>query len=135
MDQRSKYLEQMRDRLEAMNDNTEMRSGKKAEGKTIVIPTRNNEYITRVKTRLDAWVNELDKWKAKAYRSNSDEDYLAQIQKLDLELSEGYEKLKDLIGTTDENWDVIREESEILWEDITSTFDQVREFVGGGLVR
>jgi hypothetical protein len=42
-------------------------------------------------------------------------------------LSEGYEKLRDLMEITDDSWDGIRKEADDLWEDILSLFDRVRE--------
>ena len=134
MEQRVKFFEQMKDRLETINEeNQELGSGGKPEKMKTLRPVSKNEYITRVKARLNAWINELDRWEAEAYQMALDEDYLAQIHKLDQKLSEGYEKLRDLMGTTDESWDGIKKEADILLEDIMSTFDLVRETAGGGL--
>ena len=134
MEQRLRFLEQMKNRLETINqENPQFGSVRKPKEKTMPRPLNKMEYITRLKMKLNAWVKELDRWETEAYQVAPNEEYLAQIHKLDLKLSEGFEKLRDLMGTTDENWDGIKQEADILLEDIMSTFDLVRGTAGSGV--
>jgi uncharacterized coiled-coil DUF342 family protein len=85
------------------------------------------EYISRVKGKLHAWTSEFEKVETRAYEINLDEDCRDEIEKLDRRLSEGCEKLRDLMETTDDSWDGIRKEADALMEDILALFDRVRE--------
>lgn len=122
----------MRHRLVTIKDETVDLESKKddEEGKDLN-PTGKNEYTARVKTRLNAWANELDRWETEAYQVDLDEECAAQLAKLDQKLAEGYEKMRDLMGMPDEDWKSIRKDAETLWEDILSTLDEIRRCVGG----
>ena len=134
MERRIKFFEQMRHRLDTINeDGSELESAKGDEKKKVLSPTGKQEYMTRVKTRLNAWASELDRWETEACQADLDEQCVAQLAKLDQQLVEGYEKMRDLMGTSDEAWGSIHEDAEKLWEDILSTFDQIRHCVGGGM--
>ena len=125
----------MKDRFATIEEESlELESLEKAAEEKPVALTGKHEYLTRVKARLNAWVNELDKWETEATQVDFNEECTAQLAKLDQKLAEGYEKMRDLMGTTDEDWDSTREEADILWEDIMSTFDQVRECAGSGFL-
>jgi len=134
MERRIKFFEQMRQRLDTINEESlEPESGKGEEKKVVLSATGKQEYMTRVKTRLNAWASELDRWETEACQVDLDEQCMAQLTKLDNQLVEGYEKMRDLMGTPDDDWGNIHEDAEKLWEDILSTFDQIRHCVGGGM--
>ena len=135
MDQRERYFDQMKDRFDTIEEErVELDSPEKPTEEKPVALTGKHEYLSRVKARLNAWVKELDRWETEATKVDLNEKCTAQLVKLDQKLAEGYEKMRDLMGTTDEDWDSIREEADILWEDIMSTFDQVRECAGSGFL-
>jgi hypothetical protein len=129
MDQRLSYFEQLKNRFEAMDEETsESAPGESTEKEEKSgASVRKEEYIPRVKSRLNAWTSEFDKLETRAFSTNLDEDCRYEIEKLDRMLSEGYEKLRDLMEITDDSWDGIRKEADDLWEDILSLFDRVRE--------
>lgn len=134
MERRIRFFEQMRHRLDTINDeSSELESEKSDEKKKDLSPSEKQEYIARIKTRLNAWVNELDRWETEAYQVDLDEQCMAQLAKLDQQLAEGFEKMRDLMGTSDEDWHGVHENAETLWEDILATFDKIRLCVGGGM--
>jgi hypothetical protein len=136
MEQRIKYFEKMKDRFETIDEGTlEPAPGKIADKeKKADTPVRKEEYIPRVKSRLNAWLCEFAKLETNAYEINLDEDCRYEMEKLDYMLSEGYEKLRDLMEITDDSWDGIRKEADALWEDILTLFDRVRGCANGELV-
>jgi hypothetical protein len=132
MERRIRFFEQMRHRLETIKDeNLELEAKDEGEEKNILMPTGKQDYIVRLKTMLSAWGNELNKWEDEADQVNIDEDCAAHLAKLDQKLAEGYEKMRDILGTTEEDWDGVRKDAETLREDIISTFEQIRRCVGG----
>jgi hypothetical protein len=134
MERRIRFFEQMRQRLDTINEEGLDTVKEKIEEKKPSLTTvGKQEYMARVKTRLNAWASELDRWEAEACQVDLNEECLAQLTKLDNQLIEGYEKMRDLMGTADEDWCNIQEDAEKLWEEILLTFDQIRYCVGGGM--
>jgi len=134
MERRIRFFEQMRQRLDTINEEgPELESAKGEEKKVDLSPAGKQEYMARVKTRLNAWASELDRWETEAHQVDLDEQCMAQLAKLDNQLVEGYEKMRDLMGIPDESWASIQEDAEKLWEEILATFDQIRHCVGGGM--
>jgi hypothetical protein len=124
----------MRQRLDTINEEgSKLETPREEEKKTDFNPAGKQEYMARVKTRLNAWASELDRWEAEALQVDLDEQCMAQLTKLDQQLVEGYEKMRDLMGTPDSDWGDIHEDAENLWNEILSTFDQIRHCVGGGM--
>jgi len=128
-----RFLEQMKKRLETIHEEDLVsESGQDAdEDASSLEPMGKNEYIAHVRTRLNAWIKEFDKLEEKAYQAVLDQECQAQIDKLDQRLSEGFERMRDLMATSEEDWDGIKEEAETLWQDILTIFDHVRECVSG----
>ena len=137
MERRIRYFEQLKDRFETIKEETvELESRKDTEDtekKPVIEAIGKQEYIARVKSKLNAWTKELDRWETEASQADLNEECTATMVKLDQRLAEGFEKMRDLVATTDEDWDSIRENAETLWEDIMVTFDQVRHCAGGGV--
>ena len=98
--------------------------------KKVIQPAGKQEYTSHLKTKLNAWTNELNKWENEATQVDLDEECAARLAELDFKLAEGYEKLREILCSPDEDWDSVREDAENLWQEIVSTFDQIRHCVG-----
>jgi len=134
MERRIRFFEQMRHRLENIEDETrDLRPEKEDERKKERIPDSKRECVERVRTRLGAWTNELDRWETESYKVDLDEECLARLAKLDQKLVEGYEKMRDIMATPEEDWECVCENAESLWEEIWSTLEQIRFCVGESL--
>lgn len=135
MERRIKFFEQMRHRLENIEDETrDLQPEKEEERKKELIPDSKRECVERARSRLQAWTNELDKWEAESYKqADLDEECSAQLEALDQKLVEGYGKLKEIMATSEEDWQGICKNAEDLWEDIWSTLEQIRFCVGESL--
>jgi hypothetical protein len=133
MERRLKFFEQMRHRLENIEDETVdlISRTEEPEEVKVIEPAGNQEYAARLKTKLTAWATELNKWETEADKVVIDEECADNLARLDLKLAEGYEKMRELLCTTDDEWDTVREDAETLWQEIVSTFDEIRHCVGG----
>ena len=132
MDRRLRFFEQMRHRLDNIEDeivDIESKSG--TEEVRIIEPAGKQEYVVRLKTKLAAWAAELNKWETEAEQVAIDENCAANLARLDIKLGEGYEKMREILCTTDEEWDRVQEDAETLWKEIVTTFDEIRHCVGG----
>jgi hypothetical protein len=131
MERRIRFFEQMRNRLENMDEETvDLKPKEEAVEKMVIKPGGKQEYTANLKQKLAAWSNELDKWETEAYQVDLDEECAARLADLDYKLAEGYEKLRDLLCSPDEEWDSVQKNAEKLWREIVSTFDQIRHCVG-----
>jgi hypothetical protein len=132
MERRLKFFEQMRHRLENIDDETvDLKSMAEPEEVKVIEPAGKQEYTARLKTKLVAWATELNKWETEADQVAIDEECADNLARLDLKLAEGYEKMRELLCTTEEEWETVREDAETLWQEIISTFDEIRHCVGG----
>lgn len=132
MERRLKFFEQMRHRLENIEDETvDLEIKKEPEEVKVIEPVGKQEYTIRLKTRLAAWATELNKWENEADEVAIDDECAANLARLDLKLAEGYEKMRELLCTTEDQWDSVRDDAESLWREIISTFDEIRHCVGG----
>jgi hypothetical protein len=129
MQQRIKHSEEMRDRIETMDEGIRGpacgESDEREKKSTSTIS--KGEYISRVRRKLHAWISEFEKLQTRAHEIRLDEDWSREVEILDRSLSEGCEKLRDLMERTDDGWESVRKEADVLWDDILSMFDRVRE--------
>ena len=125
MKQRISYFEKLKSGFDEIDGNApEPAPGEGVErGEEAGMPVRKEEYIPRMKSRLNAWTSEFNKLESKTSGTILDEDCRYEIEKLDCLLSEGYEKLRNLMEITDDSWDRIRKEADSLWADILSLFE------------
>lgn len=131
MERRIRFFEQMRNRLESMDEETvDLKSREEPVEKKVIQPSGKQEYTANLKQKLTAWANELNKWETEATQVDLDEECAAHLVELDYKLAEGYEKLRDLLCSPDEEWDSVQGNAENLWQEIVSTFDQIRHCVG-----
>jgi len=133
MERRLKYFEQMRERLE---NGKEVSMQVETENETVEeeAPTENEkrEYLVKMKTRLHAWSNELHNLESKIAEKIFDEECFARMEELDIKIAQGFEKMRDLMETVDDGWEIGRCEADALLQDIVDTFDQVRDYARGG---
>jgi hypothetical protein len=105
MERRLRFFEQMRHRLETIQDESlDLQPRKEDEKKGEPVPASKNEYVDRVKARLGAWTNELDRWETESYKVDLDEECAARLAKLDQRLLEGYEKMRDRASAIGNFW-------------------------------
>ncbi len=90
------------------------------------------EYLAYMKTRLHAWSNELHNLEEKITEKIFDEECFARMEELDIKIARGFEKMRDLMETMDDGWEIGRCEADTLLKDIVDTFDQVRDYARGG---
>lgn len=122
----------MRHRLEHIEEETlDLESGTKPEEVKVIEPMGKQEYTARLKTKLTAGATELNKWENQADQVVIDEECAANLARLDLKLAEGYEKIKELLCTTEDDRESVREDADTLWQEIVTTFDEIRRCVGG----
>lgn len=133
MDRRIQYFERMRERLETVKDeHLSLEQEKEKVEKEAPSENGRREYLSRVRSRLNAWAQELNKLEQEIMSTVADEACMARMEELDVKLGEGFEKLRHLTQTVGDGWDVVRDEAEALWAEILETFDEVRDCARGG---
>jgi len=132
MERRIKFFDQMRHRLENIEDEMiDLEPDKEDERRKEVIPDSKRECVERARSRLQAWTSELERWETESCkRADIDEECLAQLEVLDHKLVEGYANLKEIMATPDEEWKGVCENAVDLWEEIWATLEQIRHCVG-----
>ncbi len=77
-----------------------------------------DEYVAKMKQRLDKWNAEMDVLEAKALKVQEDakEKYQEQLVALRAKRQEGEEKLKAIQSATEDSWEQLKVEAENVWE-------------------
>lgn len=132
MERRVKFFEQMRHRLEIIEDEMlDLEPEKLEERRKEVIPDSKRECVERARSKLQAWTNELERWEAESCkRGDIDEECLANLEALDHKLVEGYANLREIMATPEEEWKGACKNAVDLWEEIWATLEQIRHCVG-----
>jgi hypothetical protein len=100
-----------------------MLKGKK-EGKS-----ERDQYAAMLKAKLDEWdaeVSELEK-NYQRLRSSVIEEHADIIDKLDQKISKGREKMREVVGSTDDAWQQIKEDADTILTDIKTNLDSARK--------
>ncbi len=77
-----------------------------------------DEYVEKMKQRLDKWSTEMDALEAKALKTQEDAKakYQEQLVALRAKRQEGEEKLKAIQSATEDSWEQLKVETENIWE-------------------
>ncbi len=77
-----------------------------------------DEYVAKMKKRLDKWNAEMDALEAKALKTQEEAKakYQEQIIALRAKRQEGEEKLKALQSATEDSWEQLKAETENVWD-------------------
>ena len=77
-----------------------------------------DEYVAKMKRRLDKWSAEMDVLEAKAHKTQEDAKvkYQEQLIALRAKRQEGEEKLEAIKSATEDSWEQLKAETENVWE-------------------
>ena len=77
-----------------------------------------DEYVAKMKQRLDKWNAEMDALEAKALKTQEEakEKYQEQLIALRAKRQEGEEKLKAIQSASEDSWEQLKAETENVWE-------------------
>ena len=77
-----------------------------------------DEYVAKMKQRLDKWNAEMDVLEAKALKTQEDAKvkYQEQLVALRAKRQEGEEKLEAIKSATEDSWEQLKAETENVWE-------------------
>ena len=77
-----------------------------------------DEYVAKMKQRLDKWSAEMDALEAKALKTQEDAKakYQEQLIALRAKRKEGEEKLEAIKSATEDSWEQLKAETENVWE-------------------
>ncbi len=77
-----------------------------------------DEYVAKMKKRLDKWNAEMDVLEAKALKTQEDakEKYQEQLIALRAKRKEGEEKLEAIKSASEDSWEQLKAETENVWE-------------------
>ena len=85
-----------------------------------------DEFVTRLKAKLDEWNAEIDELEAKAaqQKARADQRYAEQIVALKQKRDEAAEKLKEIQGATGDAWESLKSGAETLWDGLSHTLKE-----------
>jgi predicted nucleic acid-binding Zn-ribbon protein len=91
--------------------------------------SERRNYLSRMKAKLDDWdaeVNELE-LNSQRLKSSVIDDHQKLINELERQMTKGREKMKEIIGSTDDSWHTIKESADSLMADIRINLDNARK--------
>ena len=77
-----------------------------------------DEYVAKMKQRLDKWNTEMDALEAKALKTQEEAKvkYQEQLIALRAKRQEGEEKLKAIQSASEDSWEQLKAETDNIWE-------------------
>jgi chromosome segregation ATPase len=77
-----------------------------------------DEYVEKMKQRLDKWSAEMDVLEAKAHKSQKEAKvkYQEQLSTLHAMRQEGEKRLETLKAATEDSWEQLKAETENVWD-------------------
>ncbi|RLK50430.1 hypothetical protein DFR31_0326 [Alkalispirillum mobile] len=83
-----------------------------------------NEYVEKMKARLDEWNADISKLQAKARQAEADAKirYEEQLRELRKQRDHAEEKLKEVQASSEEAWREMRAGMEKAWDDVSEAF-------------
>ena len=83
-----------------------------------------DQYVEKMKQRLDKWSAEMDVLEAKAHKTQEEakEKYQEQLVALRAKRQEGEEKLKAIQSATEDSWEQLKAETENVWDAFKDSF-------------
>ena len=90
---------------------------------------QNETYRQKLQDQLDDWRAEIDRLKERARSATASGRLIYQenIDRLEMKLDEGFEKLKELQGPGAEAWEVVKTGADSVWDTMKATFAEVKE--------
>ena len=83
-----------------------------------------DQYVEKMKLRLDQWSAEMDVLEAKAHKTQEEAKvkYQEQLVALRAQRQEGEEKLKAIQSATEDSWEQLKAETENVWDAFKDSF-------------
>jgi hypothetical protein len=80
--------------------------------------TTKDEYVAKMKQRLDKWSAEMDVLEAKALQTQEDAKlkYQEQLVALRIKRKEGEEKLEAIKSANEDTWEQLKKDTENVWD-------------------
>ncbi len=90
---------------------------------------QKENYQRKIESQLAEWRADIDRLreKAKGAKAETRLKYQENIDKLELKMTEGKSKLKDLKESGAEAWDAVKEGADSIWDTMKATFKEVKE--------
>ena len=90
---------------------------------------KKENYQSKIEAQLDEWRADIDRLRERAKNAKADSKvkYQESIDKLELKMSEGRSKLKDLKESGGEAWEEIKKGADSIWDTMKATFKEVKE--------
>ncbi|MGD9386406.1 MAG: hypothetical protein PVF28_07615 [Thioalkalispiraceae bacterium] len=88
--------------------------------------SKRDEYVAKLKTKLDDWNEDIDKLEAKADNVKGDmkEKYAEEIDAVKKQREVVKEKANELINSSEEAWDELKTGIESAWQKLTEAIDR-----------
>jgi predicted nucleic acid-binding Zn-ribbon protein len=98
-------------------------------GSKVVGKINRHEYISRMRAKLDDWGSEINELELNSQRLKTSiiDDHQEMIDKLEHQMTKGREKMKEIIGSTDDSWHTIKDSADSLLTDIRTNLDHARK--------
>jgi len=128
VNQRSRFLDSLRDGLKDQEEGkSEVDIEQWKEDSKII--TEREEYVEKMRNLIEEWNCDIDLLDDKAQNSGPElkEKACGLIGKLDQQLAEGQETLKNIAGTTDDSWVDLRADADVIWDSILKTVEETRK--------
>lgn len=86
---------------------------------------QNDQYIEKIKARLDQWNAEIDKLEARSKEAEADTkiEYQKQLDGLREQRDRAEAQLEEIRNATDEAWSELESGFDKAWQDISTAFD------------
>jgi chromosome segregation ATPase len=90
---------------------------------------QREDYQKKIEAQLNEWRDDIDrlKVKAKAATAEAKQKYEESINKLELKMTEGKSKLRDLTDSSEDAWETVKEGADSIWDTMKATFSEVKE--------
>jgi hypothetical protein len=90
---------------------------------------QKENYQQKIESQLDEWRADIDRLreKAKGAKAETKLKYQESIDKLELKMTEGKSKLKDLKESGGEAWESVKKGADSIWDTMKATFKEARE--------
>ena len=91
--------------------------------------SEREQYAAMLKAKLDEWDSEVSELEKNYQRLKSSviEDHAIIFEKLDKTITKGREKVREVVGSTDDAWHHIKEDADTILADIRTNLDSARK--------
>ena len=87
-----------------------------------------DEYVAKMKAKLDEWKAQIDELEAKARRAKAQaaQKHQERITELKGKRDEAQEKLEEIQGAGEDAWESLKSGAEQVWENVTTILQKAR---------